>query len=75
MALAFLKLNLAAIHEQEEWHIHFQCALGLSEGRDLLMVEFSPVRWHKCLVCHIIKEKGTYMDVNLRILQWYTQLL
>ena len=67
MGLAFQKLNLVAIHEQEEWHIHFQHVLEWSEGRDL-MAEFSTVKWHRCLGCHIMKEKGTHMDVNLRIL-------
>ena len=68
VALAFQKLNLAAIHEEGEWHIHFQYVLRLSEGGDLLVLGFSPIKWHKCLGCHIVKEKGTYMDVNLRIL-------
>ena len=44
VALAFQKLNLAAIHEQGEWHIHFQCILGLREGRDLLMAKSSLVK-------------------------------
>ena len=64
MALAFWKLNLAAIHELGKWHIHFQHILGLREERDLLVVEFSPVKWHKYLGCHIVKEKGTHMDVD-----------
>ena len=29
------------------------------------MVEFSLVKWHKCLGCHMVMEKGTHMDVNL----------
>ena len=66
MALAFQKLNLAAIHEQGEWpHNHSQCILGLREGRDLLVVEFSLVKWLKCLGCHMVMEKGTHMDANL----------
>ena len=52
----FLELNLAAIHEQGEWHIHFQCILGLREGRDLLLVKSSPVKQHKCLRCHIVMD-------------------
>ena len=63
--MAFWKLNLAAIHEQGEWHIHFQCILGLREGRDLLMARFSQVKWHKCLECHMVMGKDTHMDVNL----------
>ena len=59
MALAFWKLNLAAIHEQGERHIYFQHILGLREGRDLV-ANFSPVKWHKCLGCHMIMEKGAY---------------
>ena len=49
VALAFWKLNLAAIHEQGEWHIHSQHILGLREGRDLLVANSSPVKWPKCL--------------------------
>ena len=56
VALAFWKLNLATIHEHGEWHIHFQCILGLREGRDLLMAKSSPVKWHKCLGCHIVMD-------------------
>ena len=34
LALVFQKLNLAAIHERGKWlHNHFQCVLGLIEGR------------------------------------------
>ena len=44
VALAFQKLYLAAIHEHGKWHNHFQCTLGLRDGRDLLMAEFSPVK-------------------------------
>ena len=66
MALAFQKLNLAGIHEQAEWpHIHSKCILGLREGRDLLVAEFSLVKWLKCLGCHMVMEKCTYMDANL----------
>ena len=66
VALAFQKLNLAAIHEQGEWpHNHSHCILGLREGRDLLVTEFSPVKWLKCLGCHMVMEKGTCMDANL----------
>ena len=66
VALAFLKLKVAAIHEQEEWpHNHSQCILGLREGRDLLMAEFSLVKWPKCLGYHMVREKGTCMDANL----------
>ena len=65
MALAFQKLNLAAIHEQQECQIHFHCILELREGTDLLMVESSLVKWHKCLGCQMVVEKGTCMDVNL----------
>ena len=39
VALAFWKLYLAAIHEQGEWHIHFQCVLGLRGRRDLIVVK------------------------------------
>ena len=42
-----------------------QCILGVREGRDLLMVEFSLVKAHKCLGCHMVMEKVTCMDVNL----------
>ena len=66
MALAFQKLNLAAIYEQGEWpHNLSQCVVGLIEGRDLLVVEFSPNNWLKCLGCHMVMEKGTHIDVNL----------
>ena len=66
VALAFQKLNLAAIHEQGEWpHNHSQCVQGLREGRDLLLVEFSPVKWLKCLGCHMVIGKSTCMDANL----------
>ena len=44
VALAFWKLNLADIHEKGEWHIHFQCVVGLREGRDLPVVKSSPVK-------------------------------
>ena len=30
------------------------------------MVEFSPVKWLKCLGCHVVMEKGTHTDANLR---------
>ena len=34
LALAFQKLNLAAIHERGKWsNNHFPCVLGLREGR------------------------------------------
>ena len=66
LALAFWKLNLAAIHKWEEWlHNHFQHVLGFREGRDLLVVEFSLVKWLKCLGCHVVMENGTHMDANL----------
>ena len=29
------------------------------------MVEFSLVKWHKCLEYHMVMEKGIGMDVNL----------
>ena len=29
------------------------------------MAEFSPVKWLKCLGCHIVVEKGTHTDANL----------
>ena len=64
----FLETEFGSYTGVGGWHIHFQCVLGLSEGTDLLMVEFSLVKWHKCLGCHIVKGKGTCMDVNLRIL-------
>ena len=57
LALAFWKLNLAAIHEQEEWHIHFQYILGLREGRDLLVAKSSLVKWQQCLeMTHVIMD-------------------
>ena len=66
VALAFQKINLAAIHEWGEWlHNHFQHVLGLREGRYLLVVEFSSVKWLKCLGCHVVMEKDTGMDANL----------
>ena len=49
MGLAFWKLNYTAIHEQGEWHNHFQLVLGLRDWRDLLVTEFSLFKWHRCL--------------------------
>ena len=64
VVLAFWKLNLAAIHEWGKWmHNHFQCLLGLREGRrpygTIILVT-----WLKYLGCHMIKDKGTHMDNN-----------
>ena len=38
---------------------------GLREGKDLLVAEFSPVKWLKYLGFHMVMEKGTHMDANL----------
>ena len=49
-----------------EWPCnHFQHVLGLREKRDLLVTEFSLVKWFKCLGCHMVMEKGIQMDTNL----------
>ena len=46
----FCGLNLAAVHAEGKGQNHFQCILELREGRwDLLLAEFSLVKWHKCL--------------------------
>ena len=29
------------------------------------MEGFSPVKWVKCLGCHMVVEKGTHIDANL----------
>ena len=30
------------------------------------MAEFSPVKWSKCLGCHMVVMKGRHINVNLR---------
>ena len=67
LALAFWKLNLAAIHERGNGCITiFSASQDCKKVGGLLVVAFSPVKWSKCLGCHMVVKQGTHIDVNLR---------